>query len=605
MVQYTPRLGIPYPDSSDSVKPQSRDLAGLALAADAGIGDAIATAEAMGKATDQRVDSALSGIRTDIAVQREHYEDMLTDHESAYDVAVANGFTGTRAQWLDSLKGEQGSEGPYGGTAVTDPQVASMVSSDTETKAALLSNFVDRRGVRGVTRTLYVRATGDDSNPGTAAAPFREIRAAVDSLSADGPVIRGSVVIDVGPGYYKGGIRLPQTRGSAQDDYLVIRGPATGGHPNVPTAVIDHALDTGKNWGLLAEDGATLWLEDLKFVGAFPNAVRVERGVFMQWRNVHVDGQGVGATGLSVQHQCRYVIVGGIIENLTTTGILELFGCTRSFGGATSNETQMIIRNVAAIGFQAKEAGVGHLDWLNVEGCGTGIQLNGMCVSNVKGVSLKRNTVGLANVNSEVHNAQSVQYGSGADANGRGYIAIGTGATDLTDIGWTGDTYAHSTTAGTRPLTMLASSYADSTLTGVTAETDFYNLPSVIPMMRYNVAGRRVRIVAWGTVNTPLTTSTGYRIILRLGSNLMGEARVPQSAAVGDDFKVEFDIVCSADGNTQKVMASMTGWPPLPTNYSVRSFNFTDQAGSVSVRLTGIAQSTSESVTLRLVEVWG
>src|SRR5699024_9918444 len=38
---------------------------------------------------------------------------------SAYDVAVANGYAGTEAEWLASLKGEKGDEGPYGGTAVT------------------------------------------------------------------------------------------------------------------------------------------------------------------------------------------------------------------------------------------------------------------------------------------------------------------------------------------------------------------------------------------------------------------------------------------------------------------------------------------------------
>src|SRR5699024_2049202 len=231
------------------MKIQSSDLAALALAADAGIGDAVATAEAEAKAVDNRVTGIAATMSADLAVQREHYENMLADNGTAYDVAVAAGFTGTRAEWLESLK-VQGPEGPYGGTAVTDPQVASMVQSETETRAALADGFVERHGKRGVTRTLYVRATGDDSNPGTLAAPFREIRAALDSLSADGPVVRGSVVIDVGPGNYKGGIRLRQTRGTAQDDYLVIRGPATGGHPNVPTAVIDHALDTGKDWGL-------------------------------------------------------------------------------------------------------------------------------------------------------------------------------------------------------------------------------------------------------------------------------------------------------------------------------------------------------------------
>lgn len=251
MVEYTPRAGIPYPSSGDTVKPQSRDLVSLALAADAGIGDAVATAELEAKKTDDRVTGIAATMSANLAVQREHYEGMLADKGTAYDVAVAAGFTGTRAEWLESLK-VPGPEGPYGGTAVTDPQVAGMVQSETATRAALANGFVERQGKRGVTRTLYVRATGNDTNPGTLAAPFREIRAAVDSLSADGPVVRGSVVVDVGPGAYKGGIRLPQTRGTAQDDYLVIRGPATGGHPNVPTAVIDQSLDTGNNWGLLA-----------------------------------------------------------------------------------------------------------------------------------------------------------------------------------------------------------------------------------------------------------------------------------------------------------------------------------------------------------------
>lgn len=34
--------------------------------------------------------------------------------DSAYDVAVANGFEGTEQEWLDSLKGEPGAPGDKG-----------------------------------------------------------------------------------------------------------------------------------------------------------------------------------------------------------------------------------------------------------------------------------------------------------------------------------------------------------------------------------------------------------------------------------------------------------------------------------------------------------
>ena len=34
--------------------------------------------------------------------------------ESAYDIAVRNGFTGTEAEWVESLKGEKGADGADG-----------------------------------------------------------------------------------------------------------------------------------------------------------------------------------------------------------------------------------------------------------------------------------------------------------------------------------------------------------------------------------------------------------------------------------------------------------------------------------------------------------
>lgn len=40
--------------------------------------------------------------------------------ESAYDVAVRNGYTGTEAEWLLSLKGEPGQKGPKGDTGYVD-----------------------------------------------------------------------------------------------------------------------------------------------------------------------------------------------------------------------------------------------------------------------------------------------------------------------------------------------------------------------------------------------------------------------------------------------------------------------------------------------------
>ena len=40
--------------------------------------------------------------------------------KSAYDIAVENGFVGTEAEWLESLKGDKGDTGAQGASASND-----------------------------------------------------------------------------------------------------------------------------------------------------------------------------------------------------------------------------------------------------------------------------------------------------------------------------------------------------------------------------------------------------------------------------------------------------------------------------------------------------
>ena len=460
-------------------------------------------------------------------------------------------------------------------------------------------------GERGVTRTIYVRATGSDTtgDGSTTSMAYREVSRAVADVAVNGPVLHGSVIIDVGAGTYKGGITVPSARGRAQDDYIKILGPAMD-HPSVPTAIIDLSADPAAQWGILAADGTSLWIEDLKFIGGFANAVRIERGVLAQIRNIHVDGvNAAGSNGLSVQSRCMYFVLGGLIENCLVSGVSDLFNNVRSFSFATSNAEAMTISNCGT-GFETKEGSVGHLDYLNVQDCDTGIELNGMCVANIKGVSLKRNTLGLAVVNSEVHNGSSVIWGTGGDANTREYIAVGSAAADLTDLGWTDGAYARTADTGHRPLVTIAADYADVMVTGVAVETTLKQLDNAVTPHRYNTVGKRLRVEFWGSVNATVTTATGYRLLLRIGGNLAGEVRIPQTAVVGDDFHGVFTIVCSADGNNQKVMGTLSGYPNYTGAYSTRTLDLTTPAAQ-SVRLSAIPAATSESVTLHMIEVWG
>src|SRR5699024_3148056 len=69
--------------------------------------------------------------------------DRLDGIATAYDVWLSQGNTGTVDDYFQAIKGDRGEEGPYGGTEVTDPQVASWVSDEgSDTSEALDARLV-------------------------------------------------------------------------------------------------------------------------------------------------------------------------------------------------------------------------------------------------------------------------------------------------------------------------------------------------------------------------------------------------------------------------------------------------------------------------------
>lgn len=454
------------------------------------------------------------------------------------------------------------------------------------------------RGERGVTRTIYVRADGDDvTGDGlTELTAFREIKTAVASLSEHGPMTRGTISINVGAGVYKGGILLPITRGSAQDDFIRIIGPSVGGHPNVPTAIIDYDADTSVSYGIQANNGRTLWLQDLKFIGGFAVAVDIRKYSSLLENNVHIDGEGVGLVGFGFLTQCFYDARGGIVENCVDVGVQEHFGVTRSFDTVTSTAGAMIIRN-NGVGLRAKEDCHGHVDYVSFLDNDIGLEMHAWTTANVKAATFKNNGTGILVVNSEVHNEGGVIWGTGAESNGRRFVSLGN-SDELLSWGWP---FADPNViqAGHRPLKQVANTYVDSTWTGTGAQVA-YQSPTILPAGRLSVAGRHVKVVTWWSVVTPPTTSS--TITLLLGGNVCAQVVVPSTAVATQDFKVEFDAVCPVDGNNQKSIAFVNGFPAGLNSYALTTHALSDADFSAAVRVTHA--ETGTSLILRAAEVW-
>lgn len=146
---YTPAYSLPYPATSSDVKPATEDFKGLALAVEVGLVDVKARSTLDGVETRAALDAGLArlggqvqdataALDTGLDTVRAQVDDRLAGVADAYEVWLGVGNTGSRTDFLASLVGGRGPEGPYGGTAVTDPQVAGLVADEgSETVAAL------------------------------------------------------------------------------------------------------------------------------------------------------------------------------------------------------------------------------------------------------------------------------------------------------------------------------------------------------------------------------------------------------------------------------------------------------------------------------------
>ena len=151
----TPTYSLPYPATASDVKPATEDFKGLALATDVNLSEAesravanvnsvAANAAAGLSALSASTDAALTTLAYETSEEmgqtanllRQEMQDHLAGIASAYDVWLAEGNTGTPSQFLDSIKGEKGDEGPFGGTTVTDPQVAALIADDEAATAS-------------------------------------------------------------------------------------------------------------------------------------------------------------------------------------------------------------------------------------------------------------------------------------------------------------------------------------------------------------------------------------------------------------------------------------------------------------------------------------
>lgn len=493
-------------------------------------------------------------------------------------------------------KGFTGEAGPQGlpgtGAVPADEAVAGYVSTAgaSATKAALLDGFIERHGRRGVERRIYVRAGATGTGDGSSATDaFTEIRDAVASLEADGAHVRGSVVIDVGAGTYKGGIQFPVTRTTAADDFVKIVGPPAG-HPNVPTVTIAKSADETATFGIQALNGWWVWVEDVKIVGAFYTALDMRTGVTIQRRNVHIDGAQIG---VNVTDNVADHARGGIVENCTLYGVQEMYGVIRTYTGGATGST--VYRN-CKFGIYSKTSRGGHLDYATFDGCEVGVHLD-RSSANLLGVKILNSTVaGISIKDSEIHNTASVVW----TANARRLLQYGPGSSDSDSWGWTDGAQSTVRTGATPPI-CIASSYPAQVVSGTTAETTIANFVTLLRADRYAVKGKRLQVRIIAVASGAPSGSITVRI--KVASSSVISLVIP-AGTTGGSVVMEAEMVCTADGNNQLWSAKHITQNGSQRGYhAVATTNLTDADRTVTV--SAQLANAGDSFTVHAVEVFG
>lgn len=249
---------------------------------------------------------------------------------------------------------------------------------------------------------LYVSPTGSDANDGLSPAQPVTLQTAIDALRNYGPMLDGNWSINLAAGVYAGGMVID---GLTSKNMVVVKGPDVGGHPNVPTAVLDGAGQTADAGIYASGAGLQLHVKNIKSINWRSNSVSsgfvFDNGAEAYLENCHTyNCLWAGANFDSVPHMR---VKGGVYENSTFYGIRCRAQVSFSIGyQGNATDNRPIIRGCGA-GIQLRDSCSGHVDYSDISNCNTGITL-----SNQARVNAVSNTISSCNLGIYAESSSSV-----------------------------------------------------------------------------------------------------------------------------------------------------------------------------------------------------
>lgn len=209
------------------------------------------------------------------------------------------------------------------------------------------------------TNRIYVSVDG--SSDGLAATSPAAVATALSSLESRG-YLKGTWRIVFAAGTYPGGYVFTGVRSRRR---IVFEGPDVGGHPNVPTAIIDGV--SGQANGLYLQSYVLALVQNIKFqnftAGSTSAGLVVDYHSNLWTINVHAEGN-IWA-GLNVNNGTKIFVTGGVFR-LNRKGIRIYDNCMVSVGYQSSSSRVQLIDNTE-FGVEVRDSSSGHVDYADIE----------------------------------------------------------------------------------------------------------------------------------------------------------------------------------------------------------------------------------------------
>lgn len=462
--------------------------------------------------------------------------------------------------------------------------------------------------------TLYVSPTGTSANDGLSASQPRELQSALTALNQYGPVLLGKWNVILAAGTYTSPTRKYIYPPGLQSEYpVVITGPDVGGHPNVPTAIID-GDESPTGTGLQTWSNCSLYVKNIKFIDFLGGGgIAVEDNCFLATDNVHTSNC---YDGILCYHGRLYV-GGGIFELYPATGsnpdnysaIKSQFHTLHTIGAVynidTANGTYpanymgpQILCPSTRVGRAVSigENSTGHVERLSITKVSVGINAASSSRAHLKGCDFKK-----------CGTAIECEYDSNVFVGPTSENLFNPDTSNANDTVYRFYQSSVETSAynGSMIPQIVKQEFAPTpgTVTGTTTQTTLYTLADFIRGYEFGRFGLiRAKVVG------SFTGNSGYKSLsMKIGGRLLANITFP-AATSGNTFIAELTSTCSGEntqrgyswGVTNGANSAIAGIGETHTGTT----NVTIANGTAQdLTILGTLENASDTITLEYVEI--